>query len=319
MNTIKILKTIARHKTFLVSTHVGPDPDALSSQLAIAAYLRALGKQVHCINEGDVPARFRFLPGSARIKSLKSCQVQRVDAAIIVDCGDFDRIGEVKRIASTAKAVINIDHHITNDNFGDLNMVEPHASSTAEVIFDLFKQAKFRLNRQTAILLYLGIMTDTGSFRYANTTARTHEIVSQLLKFKIPIDELYRKLYEAVPLNDLKYFTRVVNTFDSLENGRVVCLDLHRKMVRKFSEEFDLRDKIFGFLRTIKGVEVIVISTEVDRHKTRINLRSQGEVNVAQIAAHFNGGGHRRASGCMISGNLKEAREKILKQIRKAL
>ena len=143
----------------------------------------------------------------------------------------------------------------------------------------------------------------------------THEIVSHLLKFDIRVSELYRKIYENVPLTDLKYFTRIVDSFDSICRGKVVCVELRRSVYKKFSEEFDLRDKIFKHLRTIKGVEVIVILTEDKRNTTRVNLRSQRKVNVARLASLFGGGGHHKASGCMIAGNIQEARKKIIKAI----
>jgi len=298
---------------------VNPDPDGLASQLALALYLKALGKKVYILNEEELPQRFHFMPGAKMIKRFQADQKAKVEVALIVDCGDLDRIGALKKLAQEAEILINIDHHITNDHFGDLNMVEPHASSTAEVIYDLFKQAKFSLTRDIALLLYLGIMTDTGSFRYDNTTGRTHEIISQLMQHDFSVGEMYKKLYETIPLNDLKYFTKVVNDFEPLYGGKVICLELYQSMLKRFSEAFDLRDKIFTYLRAIQGVEVIVIFTELDQEKTRVNLRSQGQVDVAKIAYHFDGGGHSRASGCLVFDNIKKARQKVLKKIRRAL
>ena len=129
----------------------------------------------------------------------------------------------------------------------------------------MLEAAEFSLNKQAAVLLYLGIMTDTGCFRYENTTARTHEVVSRLMQFKIPVSELYRKLYETIPLNDLQYFTKVVSSFTPLFDGKVIYLELRRGVVKRFSEEFDLRDKIFRYLRAIKGAEVLVILTQQEK------------------------------------------------------
>lgn len=319
MNPMKILNTIKKHKTFLISTHVNPDPDALASQLAMARYLKSLGKRVHVVNEDHIPQRLKFLPGAGWIKKVKKGQRLKFDVAIIVDCGDYDRIGEVKNCIPPDKILINIDHHVTNDLFGDLNMVVPKASSTSEVVFDFFTYAGFSLTRNMAILLYLGIMTDTGSFRYENTTAHTHLVVARLMQFNLSVNRLYTKIYETIPLNDLKYFTKVASTFDTLYGGRVICLELKKDMMKKFSEEFDLRDKIFRYLRAIKGVEVLVILTEQKKNKTRVNLRSQRRVNVAKLASRFNGGGHNRASGCHVDGDIKNARQKILAAIRKVL
>ena len=163
-------------------------------------------------------------------------------------------------------------------------------------------------------------MTDTGSFRYDSTSAYTHYVASELMRFDFSVSELYRKLYEHVPFDDLKMFTKVITGFEKLYDGRVVCVEMRKKIVEKFSPEFDVRDKIFTFLRALKGVEVIIILTEQDRNTTRVNFRSQGNgVNVAELAYFFNGGGHRKASGCMIHDNLKQAKAKILFQLEKKL
>ncbi len=320
MDLLKILKVIRKYKSFLITTHVSPDPDALASQLAIALYLKSLGKRVHLINADHLPKRFTFFPSSKLIKKIKNNQKVTFDAAIIVDCGDLDRIGLVKNLIRPGHILINIDHHITNKGFGDLNMLVTGASSTAEVIFDLLRRARFSLTKNIAVLLYLGIMTDTGSFRYENTTAHTHEVVADLMRFRFSVPGLYRKIYECVPLNDIRYFTKVANVFDTLHKGRVICVELRRHVVKKFSEEFDLRDKIFRFLRAVKNVEVVIILTEQKKkNETRVNFRAQGKVDVAALAARFQGGGHRQASGCLVKDNIKEARKRILSEIRKVL
>jgi phosphoesterase RecJ-like protein len=319
MSFASIHKIIKKNKRFLVTTHVTPDPDALASELAVAMYLKSLKKQVFVINAEAVPDRYRFIPGAKMVHKLSDHQGKDYDVAIVVDCGDLNRVGSVKKIIRPQKLLVNIDHHITNDRFGDLNLVVPKASSTAEVIYELLEKNNFKLNRSVAILLYLGIMTDTGSFHYDNTASRTHEVVSHLLKFKFSVSELYRKLYETVPLSDLKYFTKIVSNFEIAFGGRVVFLELRKSMVRKFSQEIDLRDKIFKYLRTIKGIEVIVILTEQDRKRTKINLRSQSRFDVARLALHFGGGGHKKASGCMIAGNIKQSKEKLLAKIKKEI
>jgi len=143
--------------------------------------------------------------------------------------------------------------------------------------------------------------------------------VARLLRYDLAVDALYQKIYETISLNDSKEFVRVINSFDVVLDGQVICVNLSKEMVARFSEAFDLRDALFRFLRSIHGIEVVVICTEIDEHKTRINLRSAGRVNVGRLAWHFQGGGHHNASGCVVDGPLPEAREKILKEIRKVL
>ncbi|MFA5261916.1 MAG: bifunctional oligoribonuclease/PAP phosphatase NrnA [Candidatus Omnitrophota bacterium] len=314
-----IIRVIKKHKTFLISTHVNPDPDALCSELALAGFLRARGKKVLIVNHKPLPQQFRFLPGSSEIKSYKEGQQLAYDVAIVVDCGDLDRIGKVQDLLQEGKALINIDHHITNDRFGDINLVQPKASSTAEVLYDLLAAAKHALTKDLAMHLYIGIMTDTGSFRYENTSARTHAIVAKLMEFKYSVPALYRKLYEMISFRDLKEFTKVISHFDIFSAGKIICVELTKTSLSKFSQAFDLRDAIFRFLRSIKGVEVFVILTEIERNKTRVNLRSSNKFDVAKLANYFHGGGHRRASGCMIHKNISKTRTEVIREIKKAL
>lgn len=321
MSFSSISQAVRKFKTFIVATHVNPDPDALASQLAMAMYLKKQGKKVLVLAEDVVLERYAFLPGSKSIQKVNPEKIYAYDAAIVLDCGDLGRVGKVKAVLDSKKPLINIDHHITNDSFGTINHVVAQASSTAEIVFEFLSAVQFKLDKNIAALLYLGVMTDTGSFRYENTTSRTHEVISKLLKFNLPVSEYYQRLYEAVPLSDIENFTKLISRFHSSFDGKVIYIELKAAMLKKFSfsEEFDLRDKIFSYLRTIKGAEVFVIFTEQKRDKTRINLRSQTWVDVAALAAIFNGGGHCRASGCVIDGNIKTAREQIFAQLKKIL
>ncbi|MFA5088460.1 MAG: bifunctional oligoribonuclease/PAP phosphatase NrnA [Candidatus Omnitrophota bacterium] len=319
MKIEKIINALRAHKTFLISTHVNPDPDALSSEVALASFLRSEGKKVYIVNEGAVPSRYSFMPGVKSIRAYDKRKKIRYDAAIIIDCGDLGRIGKVQKLIDRDSFLINIDHHVTSEHFGDLNLVRPKASSTAEILFDLLSRAGFQFTRNVAVNLYIGIMTDTGSFRYENTTSRTHEIISQLMKFNFSIPKLYQKLYETISLNSLKTFSEVVKSFDSLDQGRTIVVELPKSVLSRFGDDIDLRDEIFRFFRKIKEVEVIAIFTEMGWRMTRVNFRSQRHVDVAKLANHFGGGGHRRASGCMIRDDIEGAKRKVLAKIRKML
>ncbi|MDO8580611.1 MAG: bifunctional oligoribonuclease/PAP phosphatase NrnA [Candidatus Omnitrophota bacterium] len=319
MNLSTIIQRIKKSKHLLISTHENADPDAVCSELALAHYLKLLKKKFQIINNEAVPQRFRFIPGTEQIRPFHPGINVDADTVIVVDCGEKDRIGNVAALLPQDALVINIDHHITNDNFGDLNYVDPKASSTAEILYALFKQARCRLDQRLALYLYLGMMTDTGCFRYENTTARTHQIVSDLLRFGLPVSKLYGRLYETIPLNDLKAFVKIVGDFEIYDGGKVACVELPKDVLCQFSADFDLRDTIFKFLRAIKGMEVLVIFTEVSSQKTRINFRSTNRVNVAHLAHFFQGGGHRRASGCLYPASLKESKPRVLAKIKELL
>ncbi len=310
----KILKALHQYQSFLISTHVNPDADGLCSELALALYLKSIGKQVRILNEEKFQKMYTFLPYGQLIQKVGAYPVH-CQAAIVVDCGDLDRIGKVKDILGEETVIINIDHHVTNDSFGDLNLVKPHASSTAEVIYELFKKDRFKITKDIALLLYLGIMTDTGSFRYDNASANTHAIVSDLLKFKFSVSHWYKTIYENISYKDFERFNLLLRDLKLTHWGRVASLVLRKEIAGAFSKDFDLRDKIFSFIRSIREVELVVIFTEVNQQETRINFRSKQRVNVAALAAHFGGGGHERASGCWLKTNYSAAKIKIFERI----
>ena len=319
---LRKLRAILRspgNKTFLVTTHVNPDPDALCSQLAVALFLKVRGKKVILLNHEEIPSRLNFLPHSHLIKSVKGVTSVHYDAAVAVDCGDLPRVGDVQSLLDPAKPLINIDHHITNDGFGTCRWIDPQASSTCEILFDLFQSLKMPLTKPLAQLLYAGIMGDTGGFRYDNTTAKTHRIAAALQEFRLSPADYYRKIYESIPVADLQKFIRIMNRFEFFADGRIVSLTLSEKVFDSFSEDFDLKDSVFRFLRSIKNVEVSLIFMRIGRSKTRVNLRSAGVVDVAAVALHFNGGGHRNASGCTVDRPAKDVKTQILQEIQKAL
>ncbi|HSA31088.1 MAG TPA: bifunctional oligoribonuclease/PAP phosphatase NrnA [Candidatus Omnitrophota bacterium] len=314
-NAKKFLELIRQARTFLICSHVNPDPDAFASELALSIYLESIGKKVHVVAEDAPSKHMGFMPGIGKVHAIGRRTRLDYDVAVIMDCGDLDRIGKIKRLLREGRPIVNIDHHVTNTKFGDLNYVDAKASSTSELIYSLFKGWQVSLPRDIAYLIYTGIMTDTGSFRYTNTSAHTHAIIAELLKYDFLPQDIFKLVYENVPLADLKYFTQVASEFDALHDGALICVDLPKRIVNKFSKEFDLRDKIFGLLRSIKGVEVLMIFTEDGKNRTRVNFRSQGSVDVAQIAYYFNGGGHSKASGCILDCDMKAARRRILKRV----
>jgi phosphoesterase RecJ-like protein len=314
-----VLKTIHRHRKFLVTTHHNPDADAVSSALAMAVYLKSLGKQVQVLNEDACPEWLKFLPGSSSFKKAGDIKRSDYEAAIVLDCGDLKRAGGVQKFIQDGKPLINIDHHVTNDRFGSINVVQPKASSTCEMIFDLLKEARYTLNKNVAILLYAGIMTDTGSFRFENTSAHCHAVVEELMAFKFSAALMYDRLYTGIPVSNMKIFTDVIHNAQLLDGNRIFCVSLTKKVVGRFSKSFDLKEKLFTFLRSVEGIEVVVILTELNPKEVRVNLRSQNDFDVASLAQQFDGGGHKKAAGCKIYEPLSVAQKTICRAIQKGL
>jgi len=318
-NFSAVLKIIRRHQKFLVTTHHNPDADAVSSALAMAMYLKSLGKKVHVLNEDACPQWLKFLPGTSMFKKAGDIKKADYQVAIVLDCGDMKRVGSVKDFIQEGKPLINIDHHVTNDGFGSINVVQSKASSTCEMVFDFLKEAKHALNKNIAILLYAGIMTDTGSFRYENTSAHSHAVVEKLMAFKFSAAQMYDRLYTGIPVVDMKMFTEVIHNAKLLDGNRVYCVSLAKSVVESFSKSFDLKEKLFTFLRSMEGIEVLVILTEIGPQEVRVNLRSQKDFDVAALSQQFDGGGHKKAAGCKIYEPLARAQKTICAAIHKRL
>lgn len=315
----KIIDALKRSRKVLVTMHVHPDPDAMGAALAVVLYLKSLGKDVRLYNEDACPTWLKFMPRSALCRKVSGRERFRPDTAVILDSGDLERTGKAATLIAECPCVINIDHHVTNRGFAHLNLVRKSYSSTSEILYQLLKRARGEFTRDIAVLLYLGILTDTGSFGFDSTTSHTHQVIADLMKFNIPVATLYRQVYETMPKEDLRAFLSTMNRLELVCDARVACLVMTKEDVAFFSGGFDIRDKIFGFLRAVKGLEVIVILTEAEQGRVRINLRSRGKADVSRLAGKFNGGGHKNASGCYFDGTMAQAKAGILAAIKEGI
>lgn len=302
-----------KNKIFLISSHVHLEGDALGSELAAASLLRALGKKVFVVNEDRAPAEYSFLPHLKDIH--RGGRVPDYDAALLVDCSDIGRIGKVAKMLRKDRLLVNIDHHISNSSFGDVNWVEPSASSASEMIFELFKALRVKIRRDDALLLYTGILSDTGSFRYATTSSRTHAIAAELLKHRLDVYGIYRRLHEDLSFDMVKTLGNVIGTLSTDSSGKVAWLVVNSILVAKDPSLAEQTDDIIRFARSVKGVEVALLFKEIRRNgEVRVNLRSRGRVDVNQIARIFGGGGHKMASGCTLKGRLKDIVRRVVNE-----
>jgi phosphoesterase RecJ-like protein len=316
-----VLKALKKFNRFVVTMHVNPDADAVAAALSMTLFLKSKGKKVRLVNQDECPKWLTFVPCIELYETFDEKRHTAFDpeVLIVLDCGASDRIGTVEKLARPGVKVINVDHHVTNTRFGDWNLVLVGYSSTCEILFQLMKKGGCRFTKDMAVLLYLGILTDTGSFGYDCTGSHTHEVIAELLRFKLSVSTLYRQVYETMPRQDLKRFLTLMNHIELFYDNRVACLTMTRKHVEVFSGEFDLKDKVFTFLRSVKGLEIIVILTEQQKTNTRLNFRSRNSFDVAELAECFGGGGHRNASGGFLSETLAHSKVKVLGEIRKRL
>ncbi len=307
-----------RNKVFLVAAHIHLEGDALGSELALASLLRRLGKKVFVVSQDTPPAEYRFMPGVNAIRH----RLDRLDydVAILVDCSDTSRIGKIAKGLKKDRLLVNIDHHISNTNFGDVNWVKPTASSASEMIYELFKALSIKINKQEAILLYTGISTDTGSFKYSTTSSFTHAAASELLKHGLDVYGIYRALHESMDYKTVKAFGRIIETLKTDRTGKIAWLEVRSNAIGKDAVLGDMTDDLIHFARCIKGVEVALLFKEIARNReVRINLRSRGKVDVNKLACVFGGGGHKMASGCTVRGRFKEVVERVISEAQKRI
>ena len=324
MSLSRAAEFVRKHKYFIVAAHVNLDGDALGAQLAFARMARSLGKRCVVISTEDVPYGHEFLPGVRSIKRLSKktlAWVRRADAFVALDSSDLSRTGEAQALAA-GLPVLNVDHHISNGLFGTVNWVAPRASCTCEMIYALYKELKVPVDNAAALQLYTGILTDTGSFRYSNTTPLTHRIAADLLARGIKASEVYKSIYSNIPYDDLMLLARILPTMHRAAEGAIVWFQLPKSMMQgRPALSFDLSESILNFSRSVKGVEVAVLFKEnlAAKNEIRVNFRSQGRVNVNSIAGHFGGGGHTTAAGATVHKPLAMARRSVLSFIAKSL
>jgi phosphoesterase RecJ-like protein len=302
-----------RNKTFLISAHIHLEGDALGSELALASLLRSLGKKVMVLNEDRVPQEYRFLPGSGSVRPARG--PLDYDVAVLVDCSDVSRIGNVRKVLRSDRKLLNIDHHISNEKFADINWVEPRASSASEMVYELFGALGVRMKKADALCLYVGIMTDTGSFKYKSTSARTHRIAGELCQHGLDVYGIYRRIYESMSPLTVKSLAKIIGTLDFSKDKKVAWLKVSHALLCKDPKLAEQTDDIIHFARAISGVEVAILFKEIrPGRETRVNLRSTGKVNANAIAQIFGGGGHRMASGVTIKGVFADVVRRVVKE-----
>ncbi|MGE5581550.1 MAG: DHH family phosphoesterase [Bacillota bacterium] len=309
----ELLEFIKSKNRFVVSCHVHPDGDAIGSTLAMGAILSKMGKRVEMICTEGVPTVYHFLDGSSLIKKeLKSDYPPEV--LVCVDCAEKERIAVPPQIwGIPGLKIINIDHHVTNLGFGAFNLIDAHAAATGEVIYQLIKEGSLPLNRSIATYLYVAIATDTGFFRYTNTTANTLELAALLAKkYQIELGKIAEQVHEQKSFNSIRLLGEVLNTLQVGLGGKVAWAILDQQRLNKFPVENEETESYVNYARSIEGVEVGILFKELQPNEIKLSWRSTSAVDVSKLAAHFGGGGHARAAGCNLNGPLERVVNEVL-------
>jgi phosphoesterase RecJ-like protein len=313
-----IVAVLARARRVLVTMHRYPDGDALGSALGLARALREWGKEAVVYSADPVPPVFAFLPGAGEVVD-RVGPAERFDVTVSCDAGDLHRLGPDFPGPDRRGVLVNLDHHVSTPHFGDLNLLDPRAASVGVLVHRLLAAAGRPPSRETALALYVSLVTDTGSFRYANTGPEAHRLAAALLETGIDPWEVASRIYESNPPERLRLLSRVLETLAVECDGRLASIEVTRRMREETGTEEEVEGGFVTYPRSIAGVEVSICFREVEDGRVRVSLRSRGATDVSAIAARFGGGGHRQAAGCAITGSLPEVRERVLAVARASL
>ncbi|MEN6620756.1 MAG: bifunctional oligoribonuclease/PAP phosphatase NrnA [Smithella sp.] len=310
----EIIKAINQGQRFVIVSHIRLDGDALGSELAVYFMLRDLGKNVTVYNQDITPEQYRFLPG-AQIIVNDPGDIEQYDTAFVLDCSELERVGDQAEKIGKIKRLINIDHHISNDGFCELKLIDARASSAGELVFRLLKEMNFSLTKDICTNLYTAILTDTGGFRYSNTRHDALFAAGTLVENGADPQWISENIYENDPPAKLKLRARVMETL-SLDLAKSVgSLTVTNEMLQETGASMDHTEGFVDIPRTVQGIKIAVLYTQLNDKGFKISLRSKGSVNVEKIARKFGGGGHINAAACRIEGDIDSVKSKILEAI----
>jgi bifunctional oligoribonuclease and PAP phosphatase NrnA len=314
----QIIRYLRNSDHILVATHTHPDGDAIGSLIAMGLCLDGLNKKITLYNESSIPAVYRFLPATNRV--VRDIKNETYDLAVILDCGDLQRIGKVVSAVRQIPVIVNIDHHVTNTCFGHFQLIDTSACSTAEIIYRLIKQMNVPFDKAIATSIYTGILTDTGSFRFSNTNRAAFSICQEMVGLGVDPYSIAQHVYGTYSLGRIKLLNLALDSIEISNNGKLSMMTLTQDM---FNETHTQAEDVDGLINYAKRIEDIKVAALIVEHRNsqkklnasnrfHISLRSNGSVDVAEIAASFGGGGHFSAAGFSIESTLSDIKLQLL-------
>lgn len=317
-----MMDQIIRHfndsRRILVASHENPDGDAICSLIAVGLALENQGKTVTFFNPDPIPAVYRFLPSTDRITT-ETNDPEKFDTAVVLDCGDLGRIGKASEIARQIPVLINIDHHVTNTDFGTVQLVDPSACATAELVYRLLTAMAIPVNKDIATLVYTGILTDTGSFRFSNTNRAAFDICREMVEKGVKPHEVAQYVYGTYSIGRIKLLNLALDSIEISSNGKMSIMTVTQDMFHQTGTQPEDADGLIHYARRIETVKVAAMIQELQnghmagraRNRFHVSLRSDGTVDVAAVALTYGGGGHQNAAGFGIDGSLPEVKAQI--------
>jgi bifunctional oligoribonuclease and PAP phosphatase NrnA len=307
----QIKDAILSRQRFVISSHARPDGDSIGSQLALAYALRALGKHVDIVNKDPAPPPLMAFPGVPTIRVAETAEGE-YDAAVVLECSELARTGVT---GLERYFLINIDHHPGNAGFGRLNWFNGDAAACAEMVFDVIEALGVPMSVEIATHVYVGILTDTGSFHYSSISPRTFDICRQLVEAGVDPPRVARSIFDSNSLGRLKLFGAVLSSIELEDDGRLAVVRVDRAMAASAGGNYEDTEGLINLPLTVREIQAVVFFKEMDAREYRVSLRSKGEIDVCAVAKRFGGGGHKNASGCTLRGEYAEVRARLTREI----
>ena len=316
MTLDEILKQIQKAEKIVILTHESPDGDAVGSSLAMKLIVEKLEKTADVIIP-EYSRLFNFLPSAEAI--MTDSEIKNYDLAISVDCATLKRMAK-KEYFENAKTTIVIDHHGSNTMYGDLNYVNPASPACCEVLAGMLKYYEIDITKDIGTCLMTGIITDTGGFRHVGITPETFEFTADLIRLGVDVPDIYKRTLNTKTRANFELTKRIMDRMEILEDGKVTFTYMNKEDEEEVGAEPGDHEGLVEIGRDIEGVEVsIFIRQKENEEAYKISMRSGNKVNVSDICFLFGGGGHPRAAGALIQGNVEQVKEKLMKEVRKAL
>ena len=323
MTLSQIARFILESKKIGITYHVSPDGDAVGSVLALFNALKSLNKDCYIISKDTLSENLKFLKGAGEITGEITEPVDETDIVVVLDCGNLERVSaNLKEFTGT---IVNIDHHLSNDKYGDINYIDANAAATAEIVFELLNLMGISFEKENSVIkdigtcMYTSIVTDTGAYRHSNVTERTHKISATLKKIGVDNTFIYQSLFDNKDFSRIKLIGKALSNMQLILNGKVALLEIDKNFTADLGIDIGDTSDIISYGLQIKGVEVTLLLKEVE-DGVKASLRAKSYVDVRKIAEVFGGGGHIRASGIKMKNmSMEEAKYEILNEIQKEL
>lgn len=309
-----VLDILRRGSSLLLTTHVNPDGDAIGSMLALRCLLTDMGKErITCAMEDPVPRMYQWLPGAERIVG-KAGVTGPYDVAVILDAARRSRIGSIAECIGEGTTLAALDHHLDEGPAEGVTFLDPTRSSVGEIIVELFDLATLPISPQAALCAYVALATDTGGFRFSNTSARSHRVAARLLETGIDVADVSERVLDSLSFSKLQLIARVLERLRLSESGRVAYSEVTAQDMQELGAQAEDLDGVVNLPRNLEGVRLAVLLREVDANTTKANFRARRGVNCANLARRFGGGGHAAAAGATLAMPLHVARTAVLQE-----